>query len=308
MNKKGLELTFAWLFAIIVGAVIIVLAIYATTSLIKTESKVQETEIGKQFGILLSPIETNLEAAKIARITFPDETRLINNCRLVGTFGAQDIGIATRSRIGEEWTEAGVPSTFYNKYMFSSETTQGREFSVFSKPFNMPFKVADLIFVWSEEYCFINPSTEILEELEALNPKNINITTSVAECSKQSKKVCFTSSGCDIDVSVSSKSVKKGKQVVYYEDSLIYGAIFADPDIYECQVKRLLKRSSELSLLYIAKSESLAPRGCSSNLESDLTTYAFETNNVTSSIEFREFYNLAKTMKEKNELLSCKLF
>jgi len=308
MNKNGIELSFAWIFAIIVGAAIIVLAVYATTNLIKTERKVQETEVGKQFGILLSPIETSLEAAKVARITFPDETRLINRCRTTGNFGAQDIGISTRSRVGDEWQEGAVLSTFYNKYLFSSATTQGKEFNVFVKPFNMPFKSADVIFVWSSEYCFVNPPEEIEEELEALRPKNINITSSVAECTPSSKKVCFTSSGCDVDVSINSKSVKKGKQTVYYEDSLIYGAIFADPDIYECQVKRLMKRTSELSLLYLSKSESLTPRGCASGLEVELALYANQTNAINNSIDFREITSLAKNMREKNDLLLCKLF
>src|SRR3989338_290632 len=308
LDKKGIEFSFAWIFAIIIGAVIIVLAIYATTSLVRTERNVQQTEIGKEFGILLSPIETSLEAAKVAVITFPSDTRLINKCRLIGNFGAQEISVATKSRIGDPWQEAGVPSTFYNKYMFSSGTTEGRDFSVFAKPFNLPFKIADVIFVWSGEYCFVSPPTEIEEELNALKPKNINISTSVAECSKNSKKVCFLSSGCDIDVSVTSKSVKKGKQVVYYEDSLIYGAIFADPEIYECQVKRLMKRTAELSLLYAAKSDSLSPKGCSSNLQADLTIYANLTNTLNISIEFRETTPIAYNLKERNDVLSCKLF
>lgn len=309
-NKKGFEFSFGWLFAIIVGAVIIFLAIYAATNLIKTERKIADTEAAKQFGLLLSPIETSLESGKIAKISFPGDTRLYNDCRDVGNFGAQDIRVASKSGVGNEWQSAGVPSTFYNKYIFSPEAVEGKEFTIFSKPFYFPYKVGDLTFIWADKYCFVNPPIDIEEEIDSLNPRNINITGAVKECSKDSIKVCFTSSGCDIDVSLTSKSVRKNKKTVYYEDdSLLYGAIFADSDIYECQIKRLMKRTSELSLLYLGKSQRVSAIGCSSaNMEGDLSVYANTAMGVNSSLELREISYLTKELERKNGILSCKLF
>ncbi len=310
MNKKGFEFSFGWIFAIIVGAAIIFLAIYAAANLIKTERKIADTVAAKEFGTLLSPIETSVESGKIAKIVFPGETRLYNECREAGNFGAQDIRIASKSGVGSEWQSPGVPSSFYNKYIFSSNVVEGREFSILSKPFNFPYKVGDLIYIWTEDYCFVNPPANIEEEIDSLNPGNINITGFVKECKKESIKVCFTSSGCDIDVSINSKSVRKDKQTIYYEDdALLYGAIFSDSDVYECQVKRLMKRTSELSLLYLEKSRRVSARGCSSaNLEGDLGFYANRTIGINSSLELREIYNLNKDLKRKNEILSCKLF
>ncbi len=313
MNKKGFEFTFAWIFAIIVGAVIMFLAVYATYSLISTERSISDTEAAKQFGIILTPVETNLESSKITPIKFNEETRIYNRCRTEGNFGVQEIGVSLKSGFGKTWQEPKILSSFYNKYIFSSETITGKGAFVFAKQFNFPFKIGDLIIILGEDkYCFVNPPNDIEEEIgnfkETGSFNNINITLSINECSKDSKKVCFGSLGCDIDVSLASKSVRKNNQVVFYEDSLIYGAIFSDPQIYECQVKRLMKRTAELSLIYALKSENLAVKGCSSNLKADLIAYTNKTLMLNNSLDLGAINFDAKDLGGKNDLLLCRLF
>ena len=56
INKKGIEFNFAWLFAIIVGAVIIFIAIFATTSIIKRSRVESESKVAAELGIILNPI------------------------------------------------------------------------------------------------------------------------------------------------------------------------------------------------------------------------------------------------------------
>ena len=157
-NKKALEFSFSWIFAIIVGAVIIFLAVYASTEFIKTEKTKQDTVLGKQLGIILTPIETNLETGKITKISIPEETRIYNECKSSqGTFGTQKISLATKL-LNDEWGKPGFPSTFNNKYIFSQDVIEGKEYFDFVKPFNMPFKIADLIYLWpsDENFCFVN--------------------------------------------------------------------------------------------------------------------------------------------------------
>lgn len=314
-NKKGFEFSFGWLFALIVGAVIIFLAIYAAIRLVTTERTTQDTETAKQLELILTPLETGSETGKSATpIVLSSATRIYNNCTNLGNFGEQKIAIATSSGIGGKWQEPGFFVTSYNKYLFSSDVTEGKEVYVFSKPFNMPFKVANLLFLWSESYCFVNPPGEIEDDINDLNLRKINTTSSVTMCDKKSKKVCFYTQepACDIIVNPSLKSVtNKNKQTVFYEDSLIYGAIFSQEDIYECQVKRLMKRASEVALLYNAKSESVASRasGCSSELQGDLMTYAAITAQTNSSSELTEVYFLAQELENKNKRMSaCKLW
>lgn len=315
INKKAFEFSFSWLFAIIVGAAVIFLAVYAINQFIGSEKTKQDAELGKELGILLTPIETGLETGKITKITMPLETRISNDCSSSGTFGSQKISTSTKS-LTKKYDSSAIASSFQNKYIFSEETIEGKDYLAFSKPLLMPFKIANLIYLWpsSEEFCFVNPPKEVEEEFSNLQI-NVAIALSTASCSKSSKKVCFTSSGCDIDVSLDSSGKikgslkKKSSDRVYFESSaLLYSAIFSDSKIYECQLKRLMKRASELSWVYYGKSLFVSQKGCSSNLELELAEYANKTFSLNSSLQLREISSDSETIRRKNNDLSCRLF
>jgi hypothetical protein len=314
-NKRGFEFSFGWLFALLVGAVIIFLSIYATIKLVGTERTVQDTETAKQLEAILTPIETGTETAKsVTPIVFPSLTRVYNNCSIKGNFGEQRIAIATSSGIGEKWQEPGFEVASYNKYIFSPEIVEGKEVYVFSKPFSMPFKIANILFMWADKYCFVNPPTEIEEEIKSLNLRNINATPFLSACDKKSKKVCFYTEepSCDVVVNPNMKSVaKKGKPTVFYEGPLLYGAILAEPTVYECQVKRLMKRAYELSLLYDAKSKGVAARtgGCSAELQADLARFATVSGEINNSAELTTIDTVAGSLKNENDkITTCRLW
>lgn len=314
MNKRGFEFSFGWLFALIVGAAILFLAIYAAVKLVGTEKGAQETEAAKQLEIILTPVETGFEEGKaVPPIVFPAETRIYNNCTTRGNFGEQSIRISTNLQIGGK-AEEGLPVTSFNKYIFSPAIIQGREVYALSKPFMMPFKVANLLFMWNERYCFVSPPMEIAEEVNALNLKNINTTDNLNSCDSRAKKVCFYTDveRCDVVVNPIQKSVFKKGKMVFYEGSLIYGAIFSEPEVYECQVKRLMKRTSELALLYNAKSEIIASKGggCSSDLQIPLQTLAAAGAQINNSQELSSrIYFLAADLKERNNnIQQCKIW
>ena len=96
---------------------------------------------------------------------------------------------------------------------------------------------------------------------------------------------------------------------MYYHGPLVYGAIFAEPELYECQVKRLLKRDAEIAQLYASKAEFLSVRGCSSNLAGDLQQFSFALGSVENS---QDFLNIiipaAEAIGDRNDKLICKLF
>ena len=306
MDNKGFEMNFSWIFGILVGVVILSIAIYAAVNLIGTESKIAETEVAKQLGILLNPIETNLEEAGYAVINLPAETQVINRCRTHGNFGKQIIVTNERRGLGG-FGEEGEEISFFNKYIFSREVEEGKNLYLIVKPFEMPYKIADLVFASASNYCFINSPSEIEKEIEDLNPAHVFLSDSVVNCSENSKKVCFgEASGCEIEVNELGKHVTKDGKSVSYEGSLIYGAIFSEPEIYECQVDRLMKRNSELAYLYADKTEFLSGKGCPSNLKPELLSFASLVQSDSSTIS--SIYNAAKTLEDRNDLLECELF
>jgi hypothetical protein len=314
MNKKGIEFSFGWLFALIVGAAILFLAIYAAVRLVTTERTVQDTETAKQLEVILTPVETGTETAKsVTPITFPSISRVYNNCSTRGNFGEQKISIATSSGLGQRWQEPGFEITSLNKYIFSRDVVEGKQIYAFSKPFSMPYKVANIIYIWTDKYCFVNPPKEIEDEIKSLNMRNVNATPFLSSCDKKSIKVCFYTEEptCDVLVNPDMKTVTKKGRTVFYEGALVYGAIFAEPVLYECQVKRLMKRTAELAMLYNAKSEDLASRagGCSSNLQGDLMNLATMTTAINNSAELRQIFFITQSLEnENNKITTCKLW
>ncbi len=315
MNRKGIEFGFNWIFAIIAGAIILFSAIYITTKLVGTERRVSDTFIATELDNLLHPIETNLENSKYATIKFVDETRVYNDCLTVGAFGKQQISTASKLGIGDEWGVQSVRKTSYNKYVFSRAIEEGKKMHAIVKPFEMPFKIGDLTMLYGKNYCFVNPPSDLEDEINDLsgngaNNIGINMTSNLNDCLQGSETVCFGNQlGCDVLVNTFSKIVSKNELDVYYEgDSLMLAAILSDSLIYECQFARLMKRAGELGHVYLLKSNYLGGIGCANNLGLNLQDYILSVD-VNRSRDLSQVIQIANTLGGSNEdIARCKVF
>jgi len=286
-SKRGyLQISFGWMFAIIAGIFILFLAIYATVKIINTENTIQDAKTGKDIGTLLNPLETGFETAATTFLTMPVETRIINKCDPTGIFGRQIIQISQRSL--NKWTNTNIDISFPNKYLFSERAPEGKKFYLFTKPFEFPFKVSSLTYLTSSDdlYCFVNPPENIKDEIYGLGQANFFNSTGIENCPENSVKICFPGNptNCDIEVNYFDGSgfvSKKGNILNFETDALMYAAIFAEKNIYDCQVERLMKRTGELASLYRDKANFIAPKGCNSNLNEDLNSLSSSVGNLT---------------------------
>lgn len=307
-NKKGaLEISFSWLFAIIVGAFILFLAIYGTSKLIKSEGSVQSAKTSKDIGILLNPLETGFEEAVTSSISFPSETRIYNGCDEFGNFGAQRIRVEQKN-FGE-WTPTDLEVEFKNKYIFSGPYTEGKTFFTFSKPFEFPFKISDLIYFTSseEQFCFSgNIPEDVEDEIKDLNQLNLVLESS-GNCFEENTEVCFSSGNCEINVDYEVGYVQKNNERLYFEtDALMYGAIFSNKNVYECQVKRLMSRTEQLSKIYLDK-ELLMAGDCNPDVSPLLLSFRESVGNLDDSSDIYLSKSLADNL-EKNSVRSCRLW
>jgi hypothetical protein len=323
-NRGFLEISFAWLFAIIVGAVILMLAIFAATKIINIGQYSTAAQTQNQIAVLLNPLETSFESGQLTSIGISTKTRIYNQCDdQTGTFGNQIISTSQQS-LGS-WSAPTNGAAFQNKYIFSGGIVKGQQFYLFSKPFSFPFKISDVIYMTSSltNYCFVNPPPDTQTELSKLNEGNILLTNDTQNCPSTSMKVCFSGENCDINVNLQSSqdpdsyegTVDKNDSaaVTFYSDALMYGAIFSDNSTYECQLKRLMERESQLSSLYIAKANTLSQIGCNSNLVSDLTNLGSLVDSFkNSNNDLDNIITAINNIESKNDLLgagnSCKLW
>ena len=307
MKKKGaLDISFAWMFAIIVGASILFLTIFGVSKFISTEQAISDVKAGKEIGVLLNPLEIGFESAKTTTLTMPVETRISNLCDPFGEFGRQGIEISQKSF--NKWSKTGIDVGFQNKYIFSNSFVEGKNFLLFSKPFELPFKVADVIYMTSsnDNYCFIDAPEEIEEEIEDLSQANLFIS----DCPTDSIAVCFGfDSSCDIDVNYDLEYVEKRGIKSYFEsDSLMYAAIFSDSEIYECQIKRLMSRTSSLVELYSGKSFLIASQGCVPEMNADLISLGNQAKSLDSSIDLFQIGFAAENLGDSNKIARCNLW
>jgi hypothetical protein len=324
MNRKGFEFSFGWLFAIIAGATILFIAVYATTRFLSTEQSVTNTESAQSIGSLLSPLETSLESSRVNVIGSSVNTRIYSDCAITDssdsgeTFGVQKLSVSTQSGIGQKWPEPGIASRNYNKYIFSHSIEEGKNFYVITQPFSYPYKTADTMMIFSDEerYCFVNTPDRILNILNSTDIPTLKFVSAKGDCIAGSRKVCFVGSGCDVDVFLSSKSVKNNGTLVYYgnpsielngDDILLLGAIFSSPSTYECQVQRLAKRIASLASLYEEKSALLVSTSCSANII-DIHSLALAALAVEKSADIKQLAQVVQEVEDENEPLTCKLY
>lgn len=306
-NKKGVEFQFAWIFGLIVGMTILVLAIYAVTRIIQTEEIAVDAGTAKEIGVLLNPLETGFESAQTTSLILPKETRIFNGCNNQSYFGRQTISVSQKSF--NKWTETDIEVGFSNKYIFSENFTEGRKFLIFSKPFEFPFKISDVVYLTSSEkrYCFTGDvPSDVKDELKNLGQDNIF----TEECPENSIRVCFSGGNCEIDVNYPQKYVEKNSEIMHFsDDSLMYGAIFANPEIYECQVERLMMRAAQISNLYLEKANTIKARGCNSDLGNELSILINQLNQTKNSAELNDalIFNV-EDIEEKNSEANCKLW
>ncbi|MFW6225661.1 MAG: hypothetical protein ACOC3V_01720, partial [bacterium] len=176
-NKAYLQVSFAWLFAIIVGAFILFLAIFIAYKMIDSGKTQQDAELGKEIDILLNPLETSFESSTSVSINVPLESRIYVKCGLDNSFGFQEIKVNQKSL--DKWSETNIGVKSYNRYLFVDNYAEGERFYLFSKPFKTPFKISDLTYLTSskDKYCFDSPPEKIEQEIDNLNQDNLLLKT-----------------------------------------------------------------------------------------------------------------------------------
>jgi hypothetical protein len=320
-NKKAaIELSFSWIFAIIAGAIIILMAIYATTRYVQTSQYAQYSESAKSLGNLLNPVVNGVTSAYSTRIEFKKTTRIYLSCSEKSTnsplFGRQIISFSEESSFLKKWADPGANISRYNKYIFSDNVEQGKKFYIFSKPFYTGYRVDDLVYLTAKNYCFVGMPDSIKEEIESINPGNFNITTNVQNC-KAMTSVCFgfPDSRCNISVypdvseDYSAGTVKKenNQALQFYGPALMYAAIFSSPEIYECNIKRLGNKIFALGQIYKEEVDIVKAKSCNSVISPYIENIQRLCINIT-QLKLKEIYVNAEEMDAENCRSDCRIY
>lgn len=326
-SKRSLEMSFAVIFSIIAGSVILLLAIYTAARFIQTAKYAGYSESAKSLANILGPVVNSISTDySPAPAKFSKQTRVYLDCfptsRLSPTFGRQTLSFSEESGLLKKWSEPGANISRYNKYIFSDRMMEGKTLYIFAKPLHFGFKVDDLVYLSMDDYCFTGAVPEFVREnYESGIIRNSNVTGRIAECKKDSVKVCFgfessaAGSACNMGVVFDDDSGKSGrvvksetgKTLEYYGESLLYAAIFSSPEIYECNIKRLGMKAGELAKIYLEKIDITREKECSSAIGPELGEIAGISANL-SSAKLSDVYIAALDMDRKNCDADCMIY
>jgi hypothetical protein len=257
---KRAQAEYAWIFSLIIGAMIIFLALYAATKIFSTGTYLTDTEIRNSFDIILNPFASLGGIATLSlskEITLPYETEMNLTCN----DAKEEQMLSLRTLSGKTFGEWTSQYSIKNKYVFSSQIIKGKKFWTFSKPFMLPWRVDDMIYIVSDNYCFIDSNNlpgNIRTELSLINASSISIVPFASDCGN-AITVCFSGT-CNISVDYNSHFLRKSGQtapIYFLDDASMYAAIFSDKQIYGCNMKRLLLRASAQSDILIKEANIL---------------------------------------------------
>jgi len=319
-NKRGdFQFPFAWVFAIIVGMFILFLTIYGVAKFVNLQKATIGAKTSMSIGALTNPLESGFESERRDIIDTHAPTRIYTECDNNSIFGEQII--RTSEKTYQKWGEATVDVSFENKYIFSKNPVEGRYFYLFSKPFEFPFKVADLVYLTStnDKYCFVKPPDNIEDQIQNLigtaetksEYENFLLVRMNTQCPLGSTKICFTPSGCDVNI-FGGKVQKKGQRGVTYKgDTLMYAAIFSSINDYECQLDRLMNRTEQLFDLYLDKARFISQKS-ECKIDSELGVKLLQMRELIKafddSVDLTAVFDLAEEIGKVNEYAECKLW
>lgn len=297
------------------------LAIYGAVRFSGTFKTQSDSELAKKLSIIIDPMQAGFAEGKSSIIKFSQETLINNKCENE-EYGSNRISASTKLNNGK-WGNAGAETSIVNKYLFS-DSSGAKDYTIFSKPFYLGFKIADLLFITSEDYCFINPPEEIESDIKSFNLNNFKLNSE--NCAEASIRVCFNShiaggSSCNITIfglctdcenGYERGFVEKDGQRFYYTGNLLYAGLISDYATYNCNVRRLFYRASKLADLYNKKGDLMASRDCFSGLSTQLESYSTLMETASKLQRFDSVINsvdmLAKELDKQNSEESCEIW
>ena len=162
-SKKGIEMSFNWIFAFIVGAIILFIAIYFSSKVIESGTKKANTENTGNLVAVLNSLETGTSSGEsFPELKFSNEIKINLECSYKDNFpfGKEKISFNEKMFNGK-YNSEGEPISITNKYIFSENEQTAKKINIFIKPYFQGFKVSDLIILTSKNYCFYNAPSEI---------------------------------------------------------------------------------------------------------------------------------------------------
>ncbi len=304
--RRGFEFSFSWLFSLIVGALILILAIYGVSTFVGQERTISDSETAQALSGLLSPLQTSVETSfRPNPIIFPQPTEITLEC----TRDASSVQTRALSSIGRN-SVPGYAQETAGVAVFGNTTLTGTTVHSLVVPFLFPYKISDLVIVWTQPLCLVSAPEAVLDTFGSDN-HSVQAVQQVRGCRKGTRIICFDQTqGCDVAVDSYLRRVTTGGKSLYYEGALLYGALVASPQVYECQIGVLMHRGAALADLYAGASALIGAHGegCSTAVGTSVVQYGRSLRSTNSSKQLAGLAEQAEILGTDERSSICSLW
>lgn len=326
-NKKALML-FHWILIMIVGAVILLFGVIFAGKSGGVEQQKQNVLVAEYLEMFFNPF-TSVGAIADSfgkRVSLPYEIDAELRCE----GGKEYLFVGSGDKISSEKIE---------NFVYSNSRIKARELFVFTKSFEMPFRIADLIFTFdsSKKFCILYDEQDIgqadfVDQVrDDIEGSLVDVQGNFAYCQDigccneagSTKIISFTAQRGDVNLvprgasgdgfSFGEVEFRGGKKSVFVSNALAEAAMFSDYPLYSCNLRRLMSKTGSVSDIYSEKATYLGAiaqqQACNYNaLKGDLgqlKALAGSVGSAQSSSSVQALHEAAKDIETKNMELPC---
>lgn len=242
-QRKGIEMTFNWIFSIIVGAIILTFFVYfaiQNTDLFGNLSAKQVSlELDNAFsGFQTTLVETNLEFNKPIKLEF--------KCENITGDVKENILINDKGK-----------SILRDKIIFAPDKMEDTKFLLFTSEWKVPYKIANFIFLTSpkEQYDLENEPSDFEFVSDSNVGRKIEFNKNSAKCTTDSEKVIINYQIDEYNEYYGWICNSNG-EYGFYGKAMIYAVIFSY-NFDDCLYSLMIEKLNLVSSLYGEKARIL---------------------------------------------------
>jgi len=263
-NKRGIGITFNWVFAVIAGAIIFMFFVGFAAENMDLFGKLTAMRVSEELNTAFSGLKTTLVSTSIS---FDRDINLEFKC-IDGKKEKLIVG----------WRSG---RNLYDNLVFSPEEMEGSEFLLMTKSWKVPYRVDNFIFISdNRNYCLEDPPADFGKDL----PDDFKgLLNNDDDC--EGKKIIFNLNlnPCDtfnkeeININYKEDSVGNfygticGKNedrtwgpLNFYGDAMIYAAIFGDQ--FSCLYPLIEEKLRIMSDVYVNKATRVGANDIANNI------------------------------------------
>ena len=299
---KKAQIPVHWIFVIIAGSIILLFFVGFGIKYIDLQKSKLNAEIARGIDSTVSGLKLG---GNFKTVKLNDDTNIEFNCD----------GFTINDEFNHKWSE---------NVIFSPDNIESDELFVLTRKFAYPFSIENVIFIGYDDYKIFIIDDEFSKNIRSIIPEDfsnvefvkVNDLNSIDFNEfKHAKIVSFSRNDIIeryndeaeiviVDPAEIGSLSYDSERYQFIGYTMILGAIFSSPKMYECQSKRLFSKVSVISDIYVNKARYL--QDCCSNfrcsyLDISTTLNNFKEEFSTSSPNLNNINTLKDNIVDKNQ-------